>query len=499
LSLLKKLAGETVIYGVSNVVSRLINFLLVPYYTRVLVNTADYGVVNVMYGYVGLLLVIMTYRMETGFFRFGAKKENRDKVFSTSMISLMTTTPIFVTLLIIFSQDVANLIQYPDSPRYVIWFALIIGMDALTRVPLAKLRLDSRPKMFLAVQLTNIFVNVGANIFFITLCPILLENGHEWVNRIYNPDRLVDYVFISNLLASAVMLLMLLPSFLTIKREFDKNLFKRIFWYVLPLIPVGIAAIINETLDKPLLEWLLPGTKEENLAQVGIYAANYKLAALMTIITQGFNYAAEPFFFRNKERSDTRKLYGRVGQAFALLGSLAFLGIMLFVDVALMVLGDSYTQTGSEIIPIILMANLFLGLYYNFAIWYKLSDRTIMGMYIALVGAGITLGMNFLLIPHFGYIASAWATFACYAVMSTLAYILGQKYYPIDYPIKRMAIYILMALACYFVHIWLNANVELPNGWNHVVSVFILLTYIAVIYWMERDQLIREFLKKEEA
>jgi O-antigen/teichoic acid export membrane protein len=300
-------------------------------------------------------------------------------------------------------------------------------------------------------------------------------------------------------LSSDVMLLLLLPSFLTIKREFDKNLFKRIFWYVLPLIPVGIAAIINETLDKPLLEWLLPGTKEENLAQVGIYAANYKLAALMTIITQGFNYAAEPFFFRNKERSDTRKLYGRVGQAFALLGSLAFLGIMLFVDVALMVLGDSYTQTGSEIIPIILMANLFLGLYYNFAIWYKLSDRTIMGMYIALVGAGITLGMNFLLIPHFGYIASAWATFACYAVMSTLAYILGQKYYPIDYPIKRMAIYILMALACYFVHIWLNANVELPNGWNHVVSVFILLTYIAVIYWMERDQLIREFLKKEEA
>lgn len=496
MSLLKKLAGETVIYGVSNVVSRLINFLLVPYYTRELVNTADYGVVNVMYGYVGLLLVIMTYRMETGFFRFGSKDEDRSKTFSTSMISLLTSTPIFVILLIIFSQDIANLINYPDSPRYVVWFALIIGMDALTRIPLAKLRLDSRPKMFLAVQLTNIFVNVGSNIFFITLCPLLLENGHEWVNTIYNPDRLVDYVFISNLIASAVMLLMLSPSFLSIKREFDKDLFKRMFWYVLPLIPVGIAAIINETLDKPMLEWLLPGTQEENQAQVGIYAANYKLAALMTIITQGFNYAAEPFFFRNREQKNTSKLYGRVGQSFALLGSIAFLGIMLFLDFALMILGDNYTQQGSEIIPIILMANLFLGLYYNFAIWYKLSDKTIMGLYIALVGASITLLMNFTLIPTWGYMASAWATFACYAVMATMAYLLGQKYYPIHYPIPRMALYILLALGCYFMSTWIN-SLEILKGWEYLGSLLILLLYLTIVYLLEKNHLIKAIFKSE--
>lgn len=496
MSLLKKLAGETVIYGVSNVVSRLINFLLVPYYTRVLVDTADYGVVNVMYGYVGLLLVLMTYRMETGFFRFGSKPEDRSKTFSTSMISLMTTTPIFVALLIFFSQDIANLINYPDSPRYVVWFAMIIGMDALTRIPLAKLRLDSRPKMFLAVQLTNIFVNVGANLFFITLCPYLLENGHDWVNAIYNPDRLVDYVFISNLIASAAMLLMLLPSFLEIRREFDKDLFKKIFWYVLPLIPVGVAAIINETLDKPMLEWLLEGTQEQNQAKVGIYAANYKLAALMTIITQGFNYAAEPFFFRNKQRSDTSELYGRVGQSFALLGSIAFLGIMLFLDIALMILGDSYSQEGSEIIPIILIANLFLGLYYNFAIWYKLSDKTYMGIYIAVAGASITLLMNYFLIPEWGYIASAWATFACYAVMSTMAYLLGQKHYPIHYPIPRMALYILLALACYFFSTYVHSS-GIMNGWGFVANILILTIYLSIIYLIEKDQLFKAILGKE--
>ncbi len=499
MSLLKKLAGETVIYGVSNVVGRLVNFLLIPFYTRVLVETSDYGVVNVMYGYVGLLLVIMTYRMETGFFRFGAKKEDRQKVFSTSMLSLLVSTPIFVALLLIFSQDIANFINYPDTPRYVVWFALIIGMDALTRVPMAKLRLDSRPIRFLIVQLTNIFVNVGANIFFIAICPWLLENGHDWVNAIYDPERLVDYVFISNLIASSVMFLMLLPEFLKIKFEFDKELFKNIFRYVLPLIPVGIAAIINETFDKPLLEWLLPGTQEENQAKVGIYAANYKLAALMTIITQGFNYAAEPFFFRNKERKDTQLLYGKVGQSFAIIGCVAFLGIMMYLDVALKILGENYTQEGSEIIPIILMANLFLGLYYNFAIWYKLSDKTIMGLYIAVIGASITLIVNFSLIPVIGYMASAWATLACYVVMAVLAYLLGQKYYPISYPIPRMALYIIIALALYGLSVQMEIQLGADSVWKWVVNSLILLTFLALIYYMEKDQLIRDIFKKEIA
>ncbi len=497
MSILKKLAGETVIYGFSNIASRLINFLLVPYYTRVLADTSDYGIVNVMYGYVGLLLVIFTYRLETGFFRFGAKDEDREKAFSTTMLSLLTSTPILVTLLILFSQPIAELIRYPDHTRYIIWFALIIGMDTLTRIPLAKIRLDSRPKRFLVIQMTNIFVNVGANLFFINGCPWLLEHGFDWVNHIYDPAKLVDYVFISNLLASGVMLLMLMPEIFSIKRLFDFTLYKKILWYVLPLIPVGIAAIINETLDRPMLEWLLPGTQEDNQSIVGIYAANYKLAALMTIITQGFNYAAEPFFFKNVNRSDMKSLYGTVGQAFAFIGSFAFLGIMLYLSLALEILGENYQQGGEDIIPFILLANLCLGLYYNFSIWYKLSDRTIMGLYIALVGAGITLTMNFILIPEHGYIAAAWTTLACYLVMAIMAYLLGRKYYPIDYPLGRILTYVLMALGAYFASLYINDVLGMEEKMVLIPNTFILIIFVIAMYFLEKDNLIRKILKNE--
>ncbi len=495
MSILKKLAGETVIYGFSNIASRLINFLLVPYYTRVLVDTGDYGIVNVMYGYVGLLLVFFTYRMETGFFRFGSKKEEREKAYSTVMTSLFTTTPILVTLLILFSSPIASWINYPDHVRYVIWFALIIGMDALTRVPLAKIRLDSRPYRFLLIQMTNIFVNVGANLFFINGCPWLLEQGHDWVSHIYNPDKLVDYVFISNLIASAVMLIMLLPEITSVKRMFDWNLYRKIWNYVWPLVFVGIAAIINETLDRPLLEWLLDGTQEENQKTVGIYSANYKLAMLMTIITQGFNYAAEPFFFKNVDREDMKSLYGTVGQAFAFIGSFAFLGIMLYLDLALGILGENYKQGGQDIIPIILMANLCLGLYYNFSIWFKLSDKTIMGLYIAIIGAGITLGMNFTLIPQIGYIAAAWATLVCYSVMAILAYLLGRKYYPIHYPIGRILTYIVLALGAYSISSYINSNFGIPENMTLAVNTVILIVFTGSMYLMEKDNLIRKILK----
>ncbi len=493
MSILKKLAGETVIYGFSNIASRLINFLLVPYYTRFLVNTADYGIVSVMYGYVGLLLVFFTYRLETGFFRFGAKEEEREKVFSTTMISLLTTTPFFVLLLILFAEPIAHFIDYPDHTRYVVWFALIVGMDTLTRIPLARIRLDSRPYRFLIIQMTHIFVTVGANIFFINVCPRLLENGHEWVGTFYDPNKLVDYVFISNLIASAVMLLMLLPELFKIKRIFDFDLYKRIWKYVWPLIIVGVAAIINETLDRPLLEWLLPGTKDENRAIIGIYAANYKLAALMTIITQGFNYAAEPFFFRNADRADMKNLYGIVGQAFAFIGSFAFVGIMLFLNIALMLLGDNYTTGGGEaIIPIILMANLCLGLYYNFSIWYKLSDKTIIGLYIAVTGASITLFINFMFIPEFGYMAAAWATLTCYFVMATLAYLLGRKYYPINYPIGRILLYILMSLGVYFFSIWINKALMLEQNIGLIMNLGIFILFALTMYSLEKDNLIRK-------
>ncbi len=494
MSLLKKLLGETAIYGVSYIVGRLLNYLLAPYHMKVFESTAEFGVIQELYAYVAFLIILFTYRMETGFFRFGAKEENRDKAFSTASISLLITTPILVGTFIVFSQSIANWLQYPDHSEYIIWFALILGFDALASIPFARLRLDSRPIRFASIKLTNILVNIGCNIFFLSICPSLKAKGHDWVDWVYREDIGVGYVFISNLVASTVQLLMMLPLYFKLRLKLDKELWKRKMKYVAPLILAGFAGIINETLDRTLLKKLLPGSLEENLEQLGIYSGNYKLAMLMTILIMAFNYAAEPFFFRNANRDDSKQLYGKIGQGFALVGSLAFLGIMSYLDLihGIFTGGEKY-RAGIHIIPIVLLANFFLGLYYNFGIWFKLSDKTMFGTYIAIGGASITILINVFFIPIYGFTASAWATLACYAFMATVAYLTGQRHYPISYPVKRMALYIIMALIgfgiIHFFHSFVAVGKVAEYGFNSII----FFTFIFIVYQLEKNGLIKAF------
>ncbi len=508
MSLLKKLAGETAIYGLGNIAGRLLNYvILTPYLTRRFL-PSEYGVHATLYAYAAFLMVFFTYRMETAFFRFAslAEKEKKSKdaldadlsptatpnknAYFTAGLSLLATTSVFLTLIIAFAQPIANFIQFPDQKEYVIWFALIIGFDALSAIPLAKLRLDGRPFYFVAAKMTGIVVNVLAIIFFLEICPQLIEQGHHWAEAIYSKDSRIGLVFIANLLGSAATLALLSPLYLKTKLHFDQALWQKMLRYTAPLIVVGLAGMVNEVADRIFLQRMLSGDAE---TQIGIYSGCYKFAILMSLFTQAFNYAAEPFFFRNANRADAKHIYGQVAQAFALIGCLAFLGIWLYIDIFKILVHESYHE-GIKIVPILLLANLCLGLYYNFAIWYKLTDKTHIGAYIACAGALITIAMNIALIPLIGYMGSAWATLACYAGMSLMCYATGQRYYPIDYPIKRILTYIAFAVGLYLLSIPVRTSMGGGSLEMYAINTLILLVFIGGILVLER-KVVRALLK----
>jgi len=474
-----------------NVAGRILNFIiLTPYLTRQFA-TEEYGIHSTLYAYAAFLMILFTYRMETAFFRFTSLSERKNtniSTFSTAAISLLTSTLILVSLLVVFAQPIANLIEYPDQKEYVIWFALIIGFDALSAIPLAKLRLDSRPMYFVFAKFTGIVVNVIFILFFLEICPALAERGNSFVQTIYQQENRVGLVFVANLLGSAATFLLLLPLYFKTRFEFDKKLWSSMLRYAGPLIIVGAAGMVNEVADRILLERLLSGTKEFVRGQIGIYAGCYKFAILMTLFTQAFNYAAEPFFFRNANRSDAKHIYGQVAQAFTLVGCLAFLGIWFYIDIFKILVDKPYHE-GIKIVPILLLANVCLGLYYNFAIWYKLTDKTHIGAYIACAGAVVTLVLNFALIPLIGYMGSAWATLAAYATMCVLCYLLGRRHYPIEYPIAKMLIYLGIAIGLYLISIPVRTHYGGGTWMVYLINTLLLLTFFIVIAFMERNVL----------
>jgi O-antigen/teichoic acid export membrane protein len=488
MSLLKKLAGETAIYGISSILSRLLHYvILTPFFTRAF-ETGEYGVVSNMYTWAALLMVLFTYRMETAFFRYGSKNNALDKVFSTASISLLASTIVFVLIMISFAQPIASWLHYPDHVEYVIWFTLIIGFDALAAVPFAKLRLENRPIRFAIIKTLNIIINIIFIFFFLKLCPYLIEQGYSDLELIYNEENRIEYVFISNLLASATVILLLIPAYFKIKLKFDADLWRKMIVYALPLVIVGIAAVVNQLIGIPMLIEFLPGSIEENHDQAGIYSAAAKLAVLMNLFTQAFNYAAEPFFFRNAERSDSQHIYAQVGQAFAIVGSLVFLGIMLYLDIIQYFLGKEF-RGGLGVVPILLLAYLFLGLYYNFSIWYKLADRTIFGAYIASGGALITIALNVLLIqqPDIAYYGPAWAALACYFFMAMASYWTGQRHYPIHYPMQKIFTYILLAIAAYGLSLLGNPLWKDAIFVKLLVNTSILFIYLFALYLLEKN------------
>lgn len=497
MSILKKLAGETALYGLSSIIGRLITFVfLTPYLTRRFPNPEQMGIQTDLYAWAAFLMVLFTYRMETAFFRYGSKEEQRGAAFGATSRVVTLITIVLLTLMVVLSQPLANLLEYPHNADYIICFAFILGFDALSAIPFAWLRLQGKAAQFAKLKLLNLGINLGSLLFFLEVCPRMANSNTLWAQHWYSHEVGIGFIFIANLLASTITFLLLMPAYweATGTAGFDKEKLREMLRYAHPLVIVGFAGIINEVLDRVLLKWLSDGTLEERLIQVGIYGSCYKIAIFMNLFTQAFNYAAEPFFFKHAERNDARHVYADVTYLFTLAASLLFLGIMLFMHLGQYFVAESYRE-GLSIVPHLLLANLFLGIYYNVSIWYKLGNRTQMGAVVAIIGAGVTIVANIVLIPLLGYMGSAWATLLCYATMMVLCYLWGQRYFPVPYPIQRILGCIGLAIA-----VWLLHRLIAPTTANlfvqSLISAVFWLLFAGFIFMSERKT-IRRILRRQ--
>lgn len=486
---LKKLAGQTAIYGLTSIVGRLLTWFLVPLYTSKF--TPDqYGVVTEMYAYVAFLVVFLTYGMETAFFRFSTLKEHEPKrVYTTVIYSLIATSFSFILISFLFEQPIANWLQYPNNPEFVTWFAVIVGLDAISSIPLAKLRADNKALKFVTVNFANIIVFVGLNLFFLAYCLPMHQAGEtNWlIETFYNPEIGVGYVFISNLIAVCVKFLLLLPEILKARYGFEISLLKKMFIYALPLLIFGLAGIVNETIDRIMLKRILleTNTLKETMSEIGIYGACYKISIIITLFIQAFRYAAEPFFFAQEKEKNAKETYAKVMTYFVIVCATIFLGVMLFMDVIKYFIANEEYWIGLKVVPILLFANIALGIYYNQSIWYKLSGKTKFGAYIGIFGAIITIFLNYWWIPILGYMGSAWATLICYVSMMLLSFILSRKYYPINYNLPKMFLYLGLAFGLYFLTTYLQLEI---GPLKYIIHSLIVLVFIGVIFLLERPK-----------
>ncbi len=503
MSKIKKLAGQTAIYGISTILGRLLNYLLVPLHTYVFETTSQYGVVSELYAYLTFLKIIYTFGMETAFFHFSQKIEDQQKVFSTAFTTLILTTLIFSGGIFIFQQPISEWLKYPDHPEYMVLVAGIIGFDALAAIPFAKLRLKEKPFKFSFIKVSNIVITILLNVFWLFLCPwILKENFHHIlpglqdflhghlnsvIPYLYNSSIGVGYVFIANLIASGLTFLFLYKEVLQFRLRVTFSLLKKMVAYSTPLIFLGLAGMINEAIDRVLLKYLLPYSWEENLSQVGIYAACYKLSILMTLVVQAFRYAAEPFFFSEaRQGSQPGHTYALILNYFVFLGAMIFLGVSFYIDILKYFIAPEY-HDGLNVVPILLMANLFLGIFFNLSIWYKLTEKNHLGALISIFGALVTIGLNYLLIPKIGYLGSAWATFFSYFSMAVISYGFSRKYYPVPYNIPKILFYLALAVGFFFVGRYLeNELIGEWNVWSFLANTTLLIVYAIIFISREK-------------
>jgi O-antigen/teichoic acid export membrane protein len=441
----KKLAGQTVIYGFGTIVPRFLNYaILTPLFTYTLQNQADYGVIVELYAWMVLLLVVLTYGMETGFFRFSQKAEDENGVYSTALISLFISSSIFLVFVNLFINDVALFFNYKENQDYIRMFTAIVAIDAFAAIPFARLRRDNRPIIFSVIKLANVIITVSLIVFFINIAPALYEKGNKLVIVFYKPDYLVGYVFVANLIGSSATLLMLTPVILMVRPRFSWIVWKKMIGYSLPLLVAGMAGTVNDVIDKILLRRIIG--EEEGLAVVGQYGGGYKIAVLMSLFVQMFRFAAEPFFFEKAGKTNARETYAFVMRHFIVSALILFLALNLFIPIVQYFVGPLFRES-IVVVPIVSFAYLLYGVYLNLSVWYKINDMTRYGAYFTLAGAFLTVTINLIFIPIYGYMASAWAHVVCYAAMVMLSFTVGRRRYRVDYDVKGFMIYTAMAIA----------------------------------------------------
>jgi len=489
---IRQLANQTIWYGLSNIVGRFINYLLTPILTYIY-GSADYGDISILFATAAFLNIIFTYGMETSFFRFTQIEEPK-KVFNTSLSMLLMTTSVFALLLILPIQFFADIMKLGSHPEWLIYVVVIVALDTIAVLPFSKLRQDGKPQKFALIKLLNILTNMFFVIFFLYFCKSDFEAGKQNLfASLYNPGIGIGYVFISNLIASSITLLLLIREFSGFTFQIDKKLLRDIFIYSTPLIIVGFGGIINETIDRFMIVYHYNGTMDEARSANGIYSANYKLAVLIVLFIQTFRMGAEPFFFKQSTKENAKETYARVMHFFIIVCSLCFLGVVMYLDIWKHFMGikknPEYLQ-GLFIVPILMLAKIFLGIYYNLTVWYKLTNKTMVGATITIIGAALTILVNYLLIPHLGYLACAIATVVCYGSMMIISYVQGQKHYPIPYDLKNGMLYITIALALFGIHFTLR-SMELNIFLLHSLATIFILIFLAIVVKKEKQELIK--------
>lgn len=482
---LKKLASQTVVYGLGSVLPRVITFLYSFILTYIFKEPSQLSANIEFYSYVSFINILFTYGMETAFFHFSSKLEDKSRVYATALMSVFGSTGILTLLFMLFSGSLASLVKEPDHVNYVIWCVLIVATDALMAIPFARLRLMNKARKFAGLKLLNVTVFILFNIFYFNICkPAFYNNPESAFAKFYNPEVGVGYTFLAGLFANIVSLGFMAKEFLQVNYSFDKALWKSMLRYAWPLLILGFAGMINETFDRIILKYLLPEDVARN--ELGIYGACYRIAMLMTIFTTAFKYAAEPFFFNHAAGKNSQKLNALVMKYYVLFCLFLFLGIMMNLPWLKLMVGEKY-RAGLGVVPILLLANLCVGIYWNLSIWFKLTGQTKFGAIITIIGAVITLVINFMGIPKFGYMACAWATLASYGSMMVISYVLGQKYYPVKYNLRSMFVFTFLALGFYMISTFYNG---MDNAIIRLLLNNALLALFAwIFYKLEFDNL----------
>ena len=486
MSLYKNLFKQTAIYGLATVLPRMLSFLLVMVHTKKLVK-ADYGETTILLAYMVFFNVILSYGMETAFFRFYNSENNKKDVIQTSTISVFWTSLNFLMLTLFFKNTLSSWINVDvQFVTYAIW---ILVLDALVIIPFSKLRAEQRPVVYAVIKIGNVIINMALNLFFLIYLPIIAQNNSDnFLATFYYENFQIGYIFLANLIASLATFMVLSPNYFQIKWQFNFQLWKKMMYYGFPILIAGIAFAVNEHLDKIILEHLLP--KDIGKSEVGAYAACYKLGLFMVLFATAFRLGIEPFFFSHAKNENAKETYAVITKFFVIIGSLILLAVIVFADILKMIMiqDQSYWEA-MKVVPLIILANFFLGIYNNLSVWYKLTDKTKIGAYISIIGAVLTLGLNYLLIPSYSYMGSAIATIAAYGTMMLISYVLGNKYYPIPYDMKKIGAYLGISIAFSTVYFYLFRE-------NYFVGVPMLAAFTYFIYYNEKE-VINRILKRK--
>jgi O-antigen/teichoic acid export membrane protein len=496
MGIIRKLASQTAVYGLSSIFGRFLNYLLVPLVTYHF-SAMEYGVVSEFYAYAGFFSVLLLFGFETGYFRFRDKQNTgKDTAYSTALIFVVLVNICFFLAILAVNSRLSPALHYAQHPEYVLYFTVILTLDAVASIPFARLRAENKALRFAGIKIFEILITVLLSLFFIIYWPKLYtEYPGFWISKLYRPEIGIGYVFIANLAASICKFALLSPQLLSIRWGFNHQLFARMWRYSLPMVFIGFTGIIDEMLGRVLLKHLLPYDEPTNLQMLGIYSACYKLSILMSLFIQAFRYAAEPFFFAYADKSDARPVYAKVLKYFVIFCMFIFLLVTLYIDFFKYFLGKDF-RAGLNVVPILLLANLFLGIYVNLSIWYKLTDKTALGAVVSLLGAILTVALNVYWIPRWGYEGSAWATLSCYASMAVLSYLLGRKFYPVNYDVIRVLTYIGLGVDLYLGQQLLLQKLNMASWVSASVLMTLYLLTVALFEMRTRNHSVPLFEKE---